>query len=87
MTVKNKVILVTGGAKRVGAAICCKLHTQGAKLMVHYRSSQNDAQMLRQALEQTRPDSIGLIQADMLEIERLSDLIEETSLLKKPGWI
>lgn len=78
MTVKNKVILVTGGAKRVGAAICCKLHTQGAKLMVHYRSSQNDAQMLRQALEQTRPDSIGLIQADLLDIERLSDLIEET---------
>lgn len=78
MTVKNKVILVTGGAKRVGAAICCKLHTQGAKLMVHYRSSQNDAQMLRQALEQMRPDSIGLIQADLLDIERLSDLIEET---------
>lgn len=78
MTVKNKVILVTGGAKRVGAAICCKLHAQGAKLMVHYRSSQNDAQMLRQALEQTRPDSIGLIQADLLDIERLSDLIEET---------
>ncbi|MCO6429149.1 pteridine reductase [Nitrosomonas communis] len=75
---KNKVILVTGGAKRVGAAICCKLHTQGAKLMVHYRSSQNDAQMLRQALEQMRPDSIGLIQADLLDIERLSDLIEET---------
>lgn len=78
MTVKNKVILVTGGAKRVGAAICCKLHAQGAKLMVHYRSSQNDAQMLRQALEQMRPDSIGLIQADLLDIERLSDLIEET---------
>jgi pteridine reductase len=79
MTVKNKVILVTGGAKRVGAAICCKLHAQGANLMVHYRSSQNDAQMLRQTLEQTRPDSVALIQADLLDIDRLPDLIEETA--------
>jgi pteridine reductase len=78
MTVKNKVILVTGGAKRVGAAICCKLHAQGANLMVHYRSSQNDAQMLQQTLEQTRPDSVALIQADLLDIDRLPDLIEET---------
>ncbi|SDH65293.1 pteridine reductase [Nitrosomonas sp. Nm132] len=78
MTVKNKVILVTGGAKRVGAAICCKLHAQGANLMVHYRSSQNDAQMLQQTLEQTRSDSVALIQADLLDIDRLPDLIEET---------
>ncbi|WP_177198052.1 pteridine reductase [Nitrosomonas communis] len=75
---KNKVILVTGGAKRVGAAICGKLHEQGANLMVHYRSSQNDAQILRQTLEQMRPDSVELIQADLLDIERLPDLIKET---------
>ncbi|SDW06876.1 pteridine reductase [Nitrosomonas communis] len=78
MTLKNKVILVTGGAKRVGAAICCKLHAQGANLMVHYRSSQNEAQMLRQTLEQMRPDSVELIQADLLDIECLPDLIKET---------
>lgn len=78
MTLKNKVILVTGGARRVGAAICCKLHAQGANLMVHYRSSQNDAQTLRQTLEQARPDSVALIRADLLDIDRLPDLIEET---------
>jgi pteridine reductase len=78
MTVRNKVILVTGGAKRVGAAICCKLHAQGANLMVHYRSSQNDAQTLRHALEQIRPDSVELIQADLLDIASLPDLVEET---------
>jgi pteridine reductase len=78
MTVKNKVILVTGGARRVGAAICCKLHAQGANLMVHYRSSQNDAQMLRQALEQDRLDSVEIMQADLLNIDQLPDLIEET---------
>ena len=78
MALRNRVILVTGGAKRVGAAICCRLHAQGANLMVHYRSSQHEAKMLQQTLEQTRPDSVSLIQADLLDVNQLPDLIEET---------
>ena len=35
---QGKVVLVTGGAKRVGAAICRRLHAAGASLAVHYRS-------------------------------------------------
>ncbi|HEX5864369.1 MAG TPA: pteridine reductase, partial [Casimicrobiaceae bacterium] len=34
---QGKVVLVTGGAKRVGAAICRRLHASGANLMLHYR--------------------------------------------------
>jgi len=33
----GKVVLVTGGAKRVGAAIARRLHREGANLMLHYR--------------------------------------------------
>src|SRR6267142_1444574 len=36
---KGKVVLVTGGARRVGAAICRRLHGCGAELFVHYRSA------------------------------------------------
>jgi pteridine reductase len=32
---RGKVMLVTGGARRVGAAICRILHARGANLMVH----------------------------------------------------
>ena len=35
----GKAALVTGGAKRVGAAICRRLHGQGANLMLHHRAS------------------------------------------------
>ena len=38
-----KVVLITGGAKRVGAAICRRLHAAGADLMLHYRESAGEA--------------------------------------------
>lgn len=72
---QGKVILITGGAKRVGAAICRRLHAQGARLIVHYRSSLGEAKALQNELNQTRPDSVALAQADLLDKELLSDLI------------
>lgn len=75
---QGKVILITGGAKRVGAAICRRLHAQGARLIVHYRSSLGEAKALQNELNQTRPDSVALAQADLLDKELLSDLIEKS---------
>jgi pteridine reductase len=75
---QGKVILVTGGARRVGAATCRRLHAQGANLMVHYRASANDARALKSELDQVRAGSVELVQADLLDINRLPDLIDET---------
>ena len=76
---QEKVVLITGGAKRVGAAICRKLHAQGAKLIVHYRSSLVEAQALQNELNQIRSDSVALIQADLLDTRLLPDLIEKAA--------
>ena len=51
----NKVVLITGGAKRVGAAICRILHVEGYSLMVHYKSSLNEARSLQAELNLQRP--------------------------------
>ena len=75
---QGKVILVTGGARRVGAATCRRLHAQGANVVVHYRASGNDARALKSELDQVRPGSVALVQADLLDINRLPDLIDET---------
>lgn len=75
---QGKAILITGGAKRVGASICRHLHAQGANLVVHYRSSLKEAQELQDDLNKIRPDSVILIQADLLEVDQLSDLIDRT---------
>ena len=76
---QEKVILITGGAKRVGAAICRRLHAQGARLIVHYRSSLDEASALQHELNQKRPDSVAIVQADLLDTELLSDLIEKAA--------
>jgi pteridine reductase len=75
---QGKVILVTGGARRVGVAICRRLHSQGASLVVHYRASESEARALEAELEQVRPGSVALVQADLLETANLPHLIDET---------
>lgn len=75
---QEKVVLVTGGAKRVGTAICRRLHAQGAKLVIHYRSSLDEARALQLELNNNRPDSTSLAQADLLDIDLLPELIDKT---------
>ncbi|MES2182499.1 MAG: pteridine reductase [Pseudomonadota bacterium] len=74
----NKVVLITGGAKRVGAAICRKLHADGYKLMIHYRNSLNEARALQAELSLQRTNSVAIIQGDLLNIASLPNLITET---------
>src|SRR5574340_1259085 len=75
---QDKVVLITGGAKRVGAAICRRLHCAGASLMLHYRSSAGEARLLQVELNHLRPHSVALIQADLLDVGKLPSLIEQT---------
>jgi len=73
---KGKVVLVTGGAKRVGAAICRRLHGAGAELFVHYRSAQEEARALQAELNAKRMNSLALAQADLLKVSAASELVK-----------
>ncbi|MCE5180945.1 MAG: pteridine reductase [Betaproteobacteria bacterium] len=73
---QGKVILITGGAKRVGAAICRRLHGEGANLMIHYRSSAAEAEALCDELNRSRPDSAALVQGDLHDIDRMPQLVD-----------
>lgn len=75
---QGKVVLVTGGAKRVGAAICRRLHEAGASLMIHYRSSVAEAQALCDELNAVRADSAAPVQGDLLDTARLAELVSAT---------
>ena len=72
---QGKVVLVTGGASRGGAAICRRLHAAGATLAIHYLSSAQQAQELRNELNALRPDSAAIFQADLLDVAALPQLI------------
>ncbi len=75
---QGKVVLITGGAKRVGAAICRRLHNAGASLMLHYRASAGEARLLQVELNHVRANSVALIQADLLDLAKLPKLVEQT---------
>lgn len=78
LSLHNKVILITGGAKRVGASICRLLHANGANLMIHYRSSVKEARALQAELNLQRPNSVAIIQGDLLNLAILPSLVQES---------
>ena len=63
---QGKTALVTGGARRVGAAIARRLHAAGANVLVHYRGSEADASLLVKELNALRAKSAAGIKADLL---------------------
>ena len=75
---QEKVILVTGGARRVGAAICRRLHSTGANIALHFRSSAQSAKEIQDELLAERPNSIQTFQADLLDPQALANLVLQT---------
>jgi pteridine reductase len=74
----TKTALVTGAARRVGAAICCRLHSCGMNVMLHYRASAKEARALQSELNAVREDSVALVQADLLKIPAMTSIVNET---------
>jgi pteridine reductase len=62
----GKTGLITGGARRVGAAITRRLHAAGANVLVHYRDSDTDASKLVAELNGVRPKSAAAVKAELL---------------------
>jgi len=76
MELKDKVALVTGGAKRVGRAIALELARQGAGVVVHYGRSREEA---RDTEEEIRALGVPcwLAQADLRKPEEIDALFEK----------
>ena len=72
------VVLITGGARRVGAEIARTLHAAGAGTMLHYRASRGDAEQLTTELNALRPDSAACAPADLRDTAALGRLVEAT---------
>ncbi len=74
MTTATPVALITGGARRIGASIAKQLHTSGYNLVIHYRSSRKDAQILAASLNALRKNSVVLVSADLTNSADLENL-------------
>ena len=78
MPVPSPVALVTGSARRIGAAIARRLHAEGYDLALHYLRSGAEMQALAAELESARPGSVLTIQADLCDFDRLPELVART---------
>ena len=72
----GKVALVTGAARRIGAAVCRCLHENGADVVIHYRGSAADANALADELNAQRSDSAMVVQGDLGQVATLPDLVQ-----------
>ena len=71
----SPVVLVTGGGKRVGAAIVQRLHREGWRVAIHYRASAEAALTLASTLNDIRADSALTFATDLLDLEALPKLV------------
>ena len=74
LTLTNKVALITGAARRLGAAMAAQLHANGARIVIHYRHSSGDAEALCAELNSRRADSATCIAADLSDSEAIKPL-------------
>ena len=73
----NKVALITGAAKRIGAAMARHLHQHGMNIAITYHKSKQSAEILAAELNQIRANSVQLVHADLNRIDRLPSVIEQ----------
>jgi pteridine reductase len=72
------VALVTGAARRIGAAIARRLHADGHDLALHYRASTREVEALADELDTLRAGSVLILQADLAEFDRLPEMVART---------
>ena len=70
-------VLITGAAKRIGAACARFLHSHGCNLILHYQHSQLEALALVAELNAIRPNSVVAFNADLLQVEQVQGLAAE----------
>ncbi|MCV6588258.1 MAG: pteridine reductase [Marinobacterium sp.] len=77
MSQHQPVALITGAAQRIGATISRSLHQAGYRVLIHYRSSGEPARLLAAELNQLRPDSATVLQADLDDMNQLPTLTDQ----------
>lgn len=73
----NKVALITGSAKRIGAVTAEYFHARGYDIILHYRNSADAAKSLRDKLNASRPHSCIALHADLADPSAWEQLTEQ----------
>jgi pteridine reductase len=75
----GRVVLLTGAARRIGAAMARAFHAEGAAVVVHYRGSRQEADALVAELEATRSGSAVVVRGDLLDTTGLAGMVNRAA--------
>ena len=75
MPLAGRAVLVTGAARRVGAAVARGFHAAGANVCIHFHRSAAEAEQVRDELNAQRPGSAVIAGANLLDVAALPGLV------------
>jgi len=73
MSLANKVLLITGASKGIGRALALKAASEGASIVINYRSDKSAADAL---VSQIGPKKALAVQADAGDIADIEKLVQ-----------
>jgi 3-oxoacyl-[acyl-carrier protein] reductase len=76
MRLKGKVAIVTGGARDIGREVSVQLAKEGAKVVVNYYDSHEDAEETKKAIDKINGECI-VVQGDMTKWEDAQNLVKQ----------
>lgn len=76
---QDRAVLVTGAARRIGAAIARRLHASGARVALHCNRSRGEADALAAELNGARAASAAVVQGDLLDVPSLTRIVDEAA--------
>jgi 3-oxoacyl-[acyl-carrier protein] reductase len=83
-TLTNKVVLITGASRGIGAAIALKLSGEGAKVVVNYVGAQSEAEEVVNSIKQQGGEAIA-VKADVSKSAEVTQLFD--TIIAKYGRV
>ena len=71
----DKFVLITGGAKRIGATTARYLHEKGFNIILHYNNSEMEAKTIEKELNKIRKNSCSVIKANFNSDTSIDELV------------
>lgn len=73
----QKIVLITGAARRIGAQIATTFHHAGYGVVIHYQHSADEANNLAALFNRQRKGSAWALQADLQSVRQIELLVQE----------
>ena len=79
----EKFVLITGGARRIGAATSRYLHEKGFNIILHYNNSKAEAESIKEELNKIRKNSCSTIKENFNSDTSINELIAKVNKITK----